>query len=149
MMASKSFEQERKAAVKRLAKNPVGPDELSSIADRHAATVASAGYDYRTPYGNFKVNGNLVHAFSYEGAPCGATTIISTKEVPVGDKANAIYAIVHRANAYPKLVQALALLLDSPNIKECPEGRWSTADDVNYRKAEHARRLLRELGEDK
>lgn len=67
----------------------------------------TAGYDYRTPYGHFKVNGNMIHAFSYEGAACGAVTIASMKEVPVGDKANAIYAIVHRANAYSKLIERL------------------------------------------
>lgn len=40
MRTSKRYERERKAALKRLAKNPVGPNELAAIAARHAAKIA-------------------------------------------------------------------------------------------------------------
>lgn len=45
--------------------------------------------------------------------------------------------------AAPDLLKALTLLLESENIKGCPNGHWSTADDVNYRKAEFARAVVR------
>ncbi len=34
--------------------------------------------------------------------------------------------------AAPELLEAVRIILESPELKNCPDGRWSTADSENY-----------------